>query len=101
MTKVEQLSKRLQDLEGKLVQKGQTQVLNSVAVDQEPGVEDCLLGPSVTAKVLVNGVPTEALIDTGSPATVVSLDFVLNVFGKEEAEHQTRSPVARGNFQEV
>ena len=89
MTKVEQLSKRLQGLEEKLVQKGQTQVLNSVAADQEPGMEDHLLGPSVTAKVLVNGVATEALIDTGSPATVVSLDFVLDVFVKEKAEHQT------------
>ena len=31
------------------------------------------LGPTVTATVHINGVPTEALIDTGSPSTIVSL----------------------------
>ena len=40
-------------------------------------------------KVLVNGIPTQELIDTGSPATVVSLEFVLDVFVKEKEEHKT------------
>ena len=55
-------------------------MLNTVAT--EPTIEDSHLGPSVTTKVYVNGVPTEALIDTGSPATVVSLEFVLDIFSK-------------------
>ena len=84
---VDQLSKLLQQLEEKLAQESRTRVLNSVAA--ESGAEDGQLGPSVTAKVLVNGIPTQALIDTGSPATVVSLEFVLNVFVKEKEEHKT------------
>lgn len=34
-----------------------------------------ILGPTVTSTVEVNGVPTEALLDTGSPVTIVSLDL--------------------------
>ena len=40
-------------------------------------------------KVLVNGIPTQALINSGSPATVVSLEFVIYVFVKEKEEHKT------------
>ena len=83
----DQLSKRLQELEEKLTREDQMKVLNSVAV--EPGEKDSHLGPSVMAKVCVNGVPTSALIDTGSPASVVSLEFVLDVFVKGKRDHQT------------
>ena len=83
-TKVEQPSKRLQDLEEKLTRENQTRVLNSVAA--EPGVGDSRLGPSVTTKVFVNGVPTQALIDTGPPATVVSLQFALDIFVREKED---------------
>ena len=37
----------------------------------------------------MNGVPTCALIDTGSPATVISLDFVLDVFIKGMPQGQS------------
>ena len=83
-TKVEQPSKRLQDLEEKLTRENQTRVLNSVVA--EPGVGDSRLGPSVTTKVFVNGVPTQALIDTGPPATVVSLQFALDIFVREKED---------------
>ena len=62
---VDQLSKRLKEVEEKLAHEGRMKVLNSVAF--EPGVKDSHLGPSVTAKVLVNGVQTPALVDTESP----------------------------------
>ena len=52
-------------------------------------MEDSRLGPSVTTKVFVNGVPTQALIDTGSPATVVSLQFVLDIFVKQKEDDKT------------
>ena len=74
----------MQDLEEKLTQESRTKVLNSVAA--EPGVEDSRLGPSVTAIILVNGVPMQALINTGSPATVVSPEFVLGTFVKEKGD---------------
>ena len=69
-TQLEQLGQRLQELERKFKQEGRTRLLNTVAA--EPGAEDSHLGPSVTARVCVNGVPTQALIDMGSPATVAS-----------------------------
>ena len=37
----------------------------------------------------VNGVPTEALVDTGSSATIVSLDFAMKVFAKERDKFQS------------
>jgi hypothetical protein len=37
----------------------------------------------------VNRVPTQALIDTGSPATVVSLEFLLDIFDKEKTEQHS------------
>ena len=41
------------------------------------------LGPTVFAPVEVNGVPTKALVDTGSPATTISLQFVLKVLANQ------------------
>ena len=55
----------------------------------EPDSEDSCLGPSVMARVNVNGMPTQALIDTGSPATVFSLEFLLDVFVRQKTEQQT------------
>ena len=59
-------------------------MLNTVAA--EPGAEDGHLGPSVKARVCMNEVPIQALIDMGSPATVVSLEFLLDIFVKEKTE---------------
>ena len=75
---MERLSQRLQKLE--------TRVLNTVTAER--GESSCL-GPSVTAEIHVNGVPTCALIDAGSPATVISLDFVLDVFVKGRPQGQS------------
>ena len=75
---MERLSQRLQKLE--------TRVLNTVTAER--GESSCL-GPSITAEIHVNGVPTCALIDTGSPATVISLDFVLDVFVKGRPQGQS------------
>ena len=41
------------------------------------------LGPTVMAKLEVNGVKTEALVDTGSPVTIVSLAFAMHVLSKD------------------
>lgn len=57
------------------------QLLNTVAAKTEA---EGHLGPSVLAEVSVNGVPTQALVDTGSPANVTSLDFLLGFLVKEK-----------------
>ena len=41
------------------------------------------LGPTITTEVEVNGISTEALVDTGSPVTIISLDFAMIVMAKE------------------
>ena len=88
---IDQLKKRLEKLETKLETKLKqsdcTGVLNTV--DAEPGGGDSLLGPNTTAEIYVNSVPTQVLVDTGSPATIASLEFVLEIFFKEGKESQT------------
>ena len=42
------------------------------------------LGPTITTEVEVNGISTEALVDTGSvPVSIISLDFAMIVMAKE------------------
>ena len=48
------------------------------------------LGPSVYTEVSVNGVQTRTLLDTGSPATIFSLEFVMNVMVGERKEGQSK-----------
>jgi len=47
------------------------------------------LGPTVFVDVEVNGVETPALVDTGSPATIISLDFVLQILADQRDRHLT------------
>ena len=47
------------------------------------------LGPTMFASVAVDGVTTKALIDTWSPATIVSLKFILQVFAGQKTPKQT------------
>lgn len=47
------------------------------------------LGSTVFASILVDGVATRALIDTGSPATIISLKFILNVLAGQKTPNQT------------
>ena len=35
------------------------------------------LGPTLTAEVCVEGRPSQALLDTGSPVSIVSINFLL------------------------
>ena len=57
-----------------------------------PSGEDALkprLGPTVFAPVKVNGITTDALVDTRSPAMIISLGFVLKVLVKLRPQNQT------------
>ena len=48
------------------------------------------IGPSVMSEVLFEGQPVQALVDTGSTVTIVSLDFLLQVLLKNRLEGQKR-----------
>ena len=54
-----------------------------------PAVEGPRLGPTVYAPVRVNGVTTDALVDTGSPTTIISLEFALKVLHRNRPKGQT------------
>lgn len=49
----------------------------------------CRLGPSLTAEVQIEGCPVSALLDTGSPATIASLEFLLDVWAKQKSDKVT------------
>ena len=83
--RMSELTRRLEKMEKKFAP--ETATLNTMTAESGGNK----LGPSVTARVYVNGQPTQALIDTGSPATVVSLDFVLATFAKGKKNEQTPS----------
>ena len=47
------------------------------------------LGPTLTAEVKFEGRPVQALLDTGSPVTIVSLEFLLQTLAKQRPASQT------------
>ena len=50
------------------------------------GGEHTLLGPGPVYEILVNGVLLKALVDTGSPATMISLDCVVDVLAQDRPQ---------------
>ena len=54
-----------------------------------PADKGSRLGPTVYDTVAVEGISVEALIDTGSPATIASLEFVLKVLKSNRPKEQT------------
>ena len=48
------------------------------------------LGPVLTSIVEVEGEPVEALLDTGSPVTIISLEWLLQLLAKQH--HKDQSP---------
>ena len=48
------------------------------------------LGPVINAQVELEGVTTNALLDTGSPATIVSLEFLIKARLKQKPANQSR-----------
>ena len=47
------------------------------------------LRPTPTAMVKLEGSETEALLDTGSPVTIVSLQFLLEALAKQKRKKQS------------
>ena len=47
------------------------------------------LGPMLTTVLTVEGTPVEAMIDTGSPVTVISLEFLLKMLAKQRPIEQS------------
>ena len=64
-----------------------TAMMYGMAMSQ-PG-SSSMLGPTVLVEMKINGVPVKALVDTGSPATIIALDWVLTVLAQERPPDQT------------
>ena len=50
---------------------------------------DSLLGPTLTAEVELEGSCVNALLDTGSPVTIASLEYLLSAWKKQCTADQT------------
>ena len=86
--RVEDLRRQLQEAEVELALEKQSATMRGVTCD-EPGLETVQLGPTVCADLELGGCRVKALVDTGSPATIVSLEFLLNSLAKGRAREQT------------
>ena len=56
-------------------------------------------GPTITAEILIEEHPVQALLDTGSPISVVSVEFLLRVLltatGTDRAEEELKDEAKR------
>ena len=97
--------KEIQELKERLRQAELAEAIENsravkLVIPTESGIR---LGPTVYTPVEVNGVATDALVDTGSPATIVSLQFALKVFRQNRPEKQTEDELikaTRGRFKD-
>ena len=73
--------KEIQELRERLRQAELDEAIESSRVVNlvVPAESEPRLGPTVYTPITVGGVTTDALVDTGSPATIVSLEFALKV----------------------
>ena len=58
-------------------------------VSQTKRGDQPILGPTITAEVVIEGVSVSALLDTGSPVSIISLEFIVNVLAKQRTQDQT------------
>ena len=61
--------------------------LHVLTAESEP--RDSSLGPTLSAIISFEGIPVSALLDTGSPVTIVSLSFLLQAFKRQRTADQT------------
>ena len=65
--------------------------MHGIAAPGEANPTTVQLGPAVYSEVEFEGCHVKALVDTGSPATIVSLDCVLSALAKGRPKSQTPS----------
>ena len=82
---VAELKRQLQEAERAAVASDVAQRLHGI----EGELPATPLGPLPTAEVEIEGVPARALLDTGSPVTIVDLTFVVEALAKKRDATQT------------
>ena len=84
--RVESLRRNLHEAELAATVTSTSSVIGNVTLSSSPSRSS--LGPTITSRVEVNGITTEAVIDTGSPVTIISLDFAMIVMAKERSKYR-------------
>ena len=85
---MEELWRRLREAWTKAVARSKTRAMTEVTTSCKK--QDQGLG-AVYTEIAVNGVPTKTLVDTGSPATIISLDHIMGILAAEQGPQQTTS----------
>ena len=85
--RIEQLRRELQEAELQEAVALRTAVTHVVKPNSES--KDPALGPSIHVEVLLEGHPVKALVDTGSPVTIVSISCLLDILEKLKNSNQT------------
>ena len=75
--RIKELTQQLKD--GEMVQAVQVVTGTMHGVEAETEVSNSMLGPTIRTPIQVNVVTADALVDTGSPATIISLELLLKV----------------------
>ena len=81
--KVAELRRQLQEAERSLTISEVATRLHGIEVEPRE------VGPVLTVEVQMEGVPVRALIDTGSPATIIDLEFLVNALAKKHESDQS------------
>ena len=58
-------------------------------ISPENADKDTILGPTPTSEIFLDGTTTTALVDTGSPVSIVSMDFFLKAAAANRGQNQT------------
>ena len=75
---------------GQVINKALSRVMAQMhKISPETTDKDSTLGPTPTSKVFLDGMATTALVDTGSPVSIVSLDFFLKASAANRGQSQT------------
>ena len=93
LSKVDRLRQELKAAE--LEESLQKASVTTHGITQETPLNGCddttvQLGPKLTTEILLEGHPVQALLDTGSPVSIVSIDFLLKVLLTAASSDQTK-----------
>ena len=69
-----------------------TLAIHAVELEEEQKTSQDL-GPTLTTDLSIEGAPVEAMIDTGSPVMVVSLEFMLEALVRQQPAEQSLEKV--------
>lgn len=85
--RVHELRRMLREAE---VDAGLEETVNTMRGVMPSGTESSTeMGPTISITVHVNGVETDALVDTGSPVSIMSLSFAMDVLSEERSNFNT------------